>query len=52
VRQPSLLFAGLAFHEPRFIDLWRTLDPEPTVDEIDRNYPIRQPLLWFEPTAQ
>jgi hypothetical protein len=48
VRQPALLFAGLVFHEPRYIDLWKTLDPAPTVDEVDRNYPIRQPLLWIE----
>ena len=48
VRQPALLFAALAFHEPRYIDLWKTLDPAPTVDEVDRNFPIRQPLLWVE----
>jgi hypothetical protein len=48
VRQPALLFAALAFHEPRYIDLWKTLDPAPTVDEVDRNYPIRQPLLWVD----
>jgi len=49
VRQPALLFAGLAFREPRYVDLWKTLDPAPQVDEIDRNFPIRQPLLWIEP---
>lgn len=48
VRHPALLFAGLAFHEPRYIDLWKTLDPAPTVDEVIRNYPIRQPVLWLE----
>ena len=47
VRQPALLFGGLAFHEPRYIDLWNRLDPDPTVDEVIRNYPIRQPLLWL-----
>lgn len=47
VRQPALLFAGLAFHEQRYIDLWKQLDPEPTVDEVIRNFPIRQPLLWI-----
>jgi len=47
VRQPALLFAGLAFHEQRYIDLWKQLDPEPMVDEVIRNYPIRQPLLWI-----
>jgi hypothetical protein len=46
VRQPSLLFGGLAFHEPKYIALWRTLNPDPTVEEIIRNFPIRQPVLW------
>jgi len=49
VRQPALLFAGLAFHDQRYVDLWKTLEPAPSVDEVDRNFPIRQPLLWIEP---
>ena len=47
VRHPALLFGGLALHESRYVDLWKTLDPDPTVDEVIRNYPIRQPLLWL-----
>ena len=47
VRHPVLLFAGLALHEPKYIALWKTLDPDPTVDEAVRNYPVRQPLLWL-----
>jgi hypothetical protein len=47
VRQPSLLFAGLALGKPEYIALWRTLDPDPTVEEIIRNVPIRQPVLWI-----
>jgi hypothetical protein len=45
-RQPSLLFAGLAYREPRYIALWRTLPPDPKTAEIIRNFPVRQPLLW------
>jgi alginate lyase len=45
-RQPSLLFAGLAYHEPRYIALWRTLPPDPKTAEIIRNFPVRQPVLW------
>ena len=47
VRHPSLLFGGLALHEPRYIALWRRLDPDPTVEEVIRNYPVRQPVLWL-----
>jgi hypothetical protein len=46
VRSPGLLFAGIAFHQPQYIALWKTLNPDPTDKEIVRNYPIRQPLLW------
>ena len=46
VRQPALLFGGLAFNEPKYLDLWQRLDPDPTGDEIRRNLAIRQPLLW------
>ena len=46
-RQPSLLFAGLAYREPRFIALWRSLPPDPKTAEITRNFPLRQPLLWI-----
>jgi hypothetical protein len=47
VRQPSLLFGGKALHEQRYIALWKSLDPDPTEPEIIRNFPIRQPLLWW-----
>jgi hypothetical protein len=46
VRSPGLLFAGVAFHQQKYIDLWQTLNPDPTDKEIIRNFPIRQPLLW------
>lgn len=46
VRQPSLLFGGLAFSRQDYLDLWKKLNPDPTVLEIIRNFPIRQPVLW------
>ncbi|MGD0938224.1 MAG: alginate lyase family protein [Terracidiphilus sp.] len=46
VRSPGLLFAGIACNEQRYLDLWKTLNPDPTDKEIIRNYPIRQPILW------
>ena len=48
-RQPSLLFAGIAYREPKYIALWKTLRPDPTTAEIIRNFPVRQPLLWVTP---
>jgi hypothetical protein len=46
VRQPCLIFGGLALGKPEYIALWRKLDPDPTVEEVLRNWPVRQPLLW------
>lgn len=46
VRQPSLLFGGLALGRPQYIALWRRLESDPTVEEVLRNWPVRQPLLW------
>ncbi|TSA16046.1 alginate lyase [bacterium] len=48
VRQPSLLFAGIALNEQRYIEAWKKLDPDPTNAEVQRNVPIRQPVLWVE----
>ena len=46
VRQPNLLFAGLALNKPEYLALWRRLEPDPKVEEVLRNWPVRQPLLW------
>lgn len=47
VRHPSLLFGGRALHEPSYIALWKTLDADPKIDEVVRNFPVRQPLVWY-----
>ncbi len=49
VRSPGLLFAGLECKREEYLQLWQRLNPDPTDPEIIRNYPVRQPLLWFHP---
>ena len=46
VRQPALLFGALAYDEPKYLKLWKTLNSDPADAEIIRNMPIRQPVLW------
>jgi hypothetical protein len=46
IRQPGLLFAGQAYAQPGYLTLWKQLNPDSTVDEVVRNNPIRQPVLW------
>lgn len=47
VRQPSLLFGGLAQKRGDWLALWQRLDPDPVIGEVVRNFPVRQPLLWL-----
>lgn len=46
-RQPGLLFAGLAFGERKYLDLWQRLPADPKDPEVRRNIAITQPLLWI-----
>jgi hypothetical protein len=46
LRRPSLLFAARAYNRPEYADLWKTLPPDTTIPELQRTFPIRQPLLW------
>lgn len=48
VRHSFLLFGGLALDRPEYIELWKGLDPDPTVEEVIRNFPFRQPVLWLD----
>jgi hypothetical protein len=48
MRQASLLFAGVAFDEPSYLRLWASLPADSAVEEVVRNFFIRQPLLWFD----
>jgi hypothetical protein len=47
VRQPFLLFAGRAYKNQDYIDLWQQLEAYPKNDEVIRNLPIRNPLIWL-----
>jgi hypothetical protein len=48
VRSPVLLFGGLAYDEQKYLDTWKTLEANPTNEEVLRNLPIREPVLWVE----
>jgi hypothetical protein len=46
MRHVSLLFAGRALRRPEYLELWKTLPADSKVDEVIRNFFIRQPVLW------
>jgi Alginate lyase len=48
MRHPTLLFAGIAFGDRDYIALWKTLKADSGVEEVIRNFFIRQPVLWVK----
>lgn len=46
MRQTSLLFAGRALGKPDYLALWASLPADSAVEEVIRNFFIRQPVLW------
>jgi hypothetical protein len=47
IRQPALLFGALATGNRAWLELWQRLPADPTIEEVRRNYPIREPVLWL-----
>jgi hypothetical protein len=47
VRQPLLVFGSLATGRRDWLEVWQRLDADPQVEEIRRNFPIRNPVLWL-----
>jgi hypothetical protein len=47
VAQPALVFGALKFNKQDWFDTWKRLDHEPKVEEVIRNLPIRNPLIWI-----
>lgn len=47
VAQPALVFAAKAYNEEAYFDLWKSLDLNPTEPEVERNLPVRNPLIWI-----
>jgi hypothetical protein len=46
VRMQSIFFAGYAFDNKEFFDVWKKLNTDYKDEELIRTYPLRQPLLW------
>ncbi|UHG92866.1 alginate lyase family protein [Spirosoma oryzicola] len=48
VAPPFLVFGFNAFGQNDWLQTWKKLDHAPHVDEVLRNLPIRNPLIWLE----
>lgn len=47
VAQPFIFFAAIDLNRDEYLQTWVTLEHFPTVDEVLRNLPIRNPLIWI-----
>lgn len=48
MRHPALLYAYLAYGDEKYFEVWKKLPAESDVNEVIRNFFIRQPILWIE----
>jgi hypothetical protein len=46
MRQASLLLSGINLQHADYVDVWKKLPADSDVDEVIRNFFIRQPILW------
>ncbi|MFC4212395.1 alginate lyase family protein [Pedobacter lithocola] len=47
VAQPFLVFGAVQFNQHEWYSTWEKLDHAPQVEEVIRNLPIRNPLIWL-----
>lgn len=47
VAQPFLLFGAIAYQNETWFKTWKKLDHQPKDEEVIRNLPIRNPLIWM-----
>ena len=47
VAQPFLIFGYQAYNDTSLVQTWARLNHYPNVEEVIRNLPVRNPLLWL-----
>jgi hypothetical protein len=47
VAHPFQVFGALQFSNKDWFNTWKKLDHNPQVEEVVRNLPIRNPIIWF-----
>jgi hypothetical protein len=47
VAQPALIFGAEAYNQTEWLNTWKTLEHDPTNEEVIRNLPVRHPLIWL-----
>lgn len=47
VAHPLLVFGAANFQQNNWLQTWKTLEHYPITEEVIRNLPIRNPIIWF-----
>ena len=47
VAHPFLVFGSEAFDKEEWFEVWKSLDHAPEVEEVIRNLPVRNPIIWL-----
>lgn len=47
VAQPFLIFGAVAYGNSSYFNVWKQLTHYPDNEEVIRNFPIRNPLIWL-----
>ncbi len=47
VAQPFLFFGAIGLKNETYLEVWKTLDHFPVNNEVIRNLPIRNPIIWL-----
>lgn len=47
VAQPFLLMGAVEFKQKDWLETWQKLDHDPQVEEVIRNLPVRNPIIWI-----
>ena len=47
VAHPFLIFGAVEFGNKSWFETWKTLDHFPVVEEVIRNLPVRNPVIWM-----
>ncbi|MEO6284441.1 MAG: alginate lyase family protein [Dyadobacter sp.] len=47
IAHPFLVFGANTFNNAAWLSTWKRLDHDPKVEEVIRNLPVRNPIIWF-----
>ena len=47
IQTTGLLLAARAYRDEEMMTAWRGLDPARKSEEVNRNFPVREPMLWL-----